>query len=96
MAEHAQIDIVNGDQVVRIHHGWGIPTEVIPTLRKIAGMGNNTEALVVASRYIRHVPDGSYGLSIIPEDMNAANLSYRYVLDISTQPWILKATTCAG
>lgn len=95
MSEHAQIDVRKGKQVVKIHHGWGLPKLVIPTFRYIAGK-ECTGVRSVANGYIKYVPDSSFGLSIIPEDLNADYLSYRYVLDISVRPWILKVTKCAG
>jgi hypothetical protein len=95
MAVHAQIDIRKGKQIVRIHHGWGVPRQVIATLRKVTGMGC-IGVRSVANKYMKHVPDASFGLQLIPHDLDADMLSYRYVLDISTTPWTLKATKCAG
>ena len=95
MAEHAQIDIRKGKQIARIHHGWGVPRQVIATLRKVAGMGC-IGVRSVANKYMEHVPDASFGLQVIPHDLDADMLSYHYVLDIGVTPWTLKVTKCAG
>jgi hypothetical protein len=65
MSEHAQIDIRKGKQIVRIHHGWGVPRQVIATLRKVGGMGC-FGVRSVANKYMKHVPDASFGLELIP------------------------------
>jgi hypothetical protein len=73
MAEHAQIDIRKGKQIARIHHGWGVPRQVIATLRKVAGMGC-TRVRSVANKYMEHVPDASFGLELIPDNLGCRHV----------------------
>ncbi len=95
MAEHAQIDIRKGKQLVRIHQGWGLPRLVLSDLRKVAGMGCKS-ARSVATAYLQQVKDSSFGLSIIAKDFQPDALSFRYSLDIATSPWRLTVVRCAG
>ena len=95
MAEHSQIDISKGKQLVRIHSGWGVPKEVLPTLRKVATMGRKTPQSI-AEEFIRQLPDASFGLSIIAEDFQRDALNFYYTVDVSTNPWKVVQETCEG
>ena len=95
LAEHAQIDISKGKQLVRIHSGWGVPKEVLPTLRKVATMGRKTPQSI-AEEFIRQLPDASFGLSIIAEDFQRDALNFYYTVDVSTNPWKVVQETCEG
>ena len=95
MAEHAQIDIRKGKQLVRIHQGWGLPRLVLSDLRRVAGMGCKS-ARSVANKYIQQVKDASFGLSIITKDFAPDFLKYHYILDIETTPWTLTVVRSAG
>ena len=41
--------------------GWGVPKEVLPTLRKVATMGRKTPQSI-AEEFIRQLPDETYEL----------------------------------
>jgi hypothetical protein len=95
MAEHAQIDIRKGKELVRIHSGWGLPKNVLSTLREVAATGRKTPQ-AIAKEFIRQLKDASFGLSIIAEDFQQDALSFHYSVDVSTTAWKVVQETCAG
>lgn len=93
MSERAQIDVVQGNKVIRIFSGWGNPRNILPALRAAASVGHS-KALDIARAIIRNVPDASFGLRIIAQDWpHQDDLSYRYKVDVSSAPWRVAQTT---
>ena len=92
MSEKSQIDVVQGNKVIRIFSGWGIPRNILPALRAAASAGHS-KTLDIAREIIRQVPDASYGLRIIGKDYeHQDDLSYRYKVDVSSTPWSVAQT----
>jgi hypothetical protein len=95
MSEKAQIDVRQGNKVIRIYSGWGIPRNILPALRAAASAGPS-KPLDIAREIIRQVPDASFGLRIIGKDYDPDDLSYRYTVDVSSTPWRVRQTRMAG
>jgi hypothetical protein len=95
MSESAQIDVRQGNKVIRIYSGWGIPRNILPALRAAASAGHS-KPLDIAREVIRQVPDASFGLRIIGQDYDPNALSYRYTVDVSSTPWRARQTKMPG
>jgi hypothetical protein len=95
MSERAQIDVRQGDKVIRIYSGWGIPRNILPALRAAASAGHS-KPLAIAREIVRQVPDSSFGLHIIAEDYDRSNLDYSYTVDVSSTPWRVRQTRMPG
>ena len=91
MSEKAQIDVRQGNKVIRIYSGWGIPRNILPALRAAVKV-RHSRPLDIAREIIRQVPDASYGLRIIGQDYNQDALSFRYDVDVSSTPWRVRQT----
>lgn len=91
MSEKAQIDVQQGNKVIRVFSGWGIPRNILPALRAAASVGHS-KPLDIAQEIIRQVPDASFGLHIIAEDHDSDDLMYRYVVDVASTPWRVRQT----
>jgi hypothetical protein len=92
MSEKAQIDVRQGNKVIRIYSGWGIPRNILPALRAAANAGH-AKPLNIAREIIRQVRDTSFGLHIIGEDFEGQDdLSYRYTVDVASKPWRVDRT----
>ena len=98
MAEHAQIDIHKGNQLVRIHSGWGTPKNVLSGLRKVAATGRKTPQAIAKEfmRQVENLENFGFGLSIIAEDFQRDALDFYYTVDVSTNPWKVVQEKCAG
>jgi hypothetical protein len=55
MSERTQIDVQQGNKVIRIYSGWGIPRNILPALRAAASAGHS-KPLDIAREIIRQVP----------------------------------------
>jgi hypothetical protein len=95
MSERAQIDVRQGDKVIRIYSGWGIPRNILPALRAAASAGHS-KPLAIAREIVRQVPDSGFGLHIIAEDYDRSNLDYSYTVDVSSTPWRVRQTRMPG
>ncbi|MGB7730007.1 MAG: hypothetical protein WBL50_18400 [Candidatus Acidiferrum sp.] len=96
MSEKAQINIQQGNKVIRIFSGWGIPRNIRPALRAAAS-AEHTSLIDIAREIIRQVPDASYGLRVIGKDYeHQDDLSYRYTVDVSETPWRVRQTKMPG
>lgn len=91
MSERTQIDVKQGDKVIRIFSGWGNPRNILPALRAAVQAGHS-RPLDIAREIIRQVPDRSFGLRIIEKDAQQDSLSYRYSVDVSSIPWRVSQT----
>lgn len=92
MSERAQIDVKQGDKVIRIYSGWGTPRNILPALRAAVNSGHS-KPLDVAREVIRQVRDASWGLRIIGKDYERQdNLAYRYTVDVSSTSWRVSQT----
>ena len=96
MSEKAQIDVQQGNKVIRIFSGWGIPRNILPALRA-AAQARHSKPLDIAREVIRQVRDASFGLRIIGKDYeHQDDLSYRYAVDVSSKPWRVRQTKMPG
>jgi hypothetical protein len=91
MSEKAQIDVKQGNKVIRIYSGWGIPRNILPALRATAESGL-TKPLDIAREIMKQVKDASFGLRIVPTDVDPGWLSYRYTVDVAATPWRVQQT----
>ena len=46
MSEHPQMGIGKGNEVVRLHSGWGIPRNALSSLRKAASLPSAITAVI--------------------------------------------------
>jgi hypothetical protein len=95
VSEKAQIDVRQGNKVIRIFSGWGVPRNILPALRAAAKV-RHSKPLDIAYEVMRQVPDASFGLHIIGEDYDPKALSYRYNVDVSSKPWRVRQTKMPG
>ena len=91
MSERAQINVTQGNKVIRIYSGWGIPRNILPALRAAAKAGHS-RPLDIAREIIRQIPDTSFGLRIVANDEPKDTLAYRYSVDVSSKPWRVQRT----
>jgi hypothetical protein len=95
MSERAQIDVRQGDKIIRIYSGWGMPRNILPALRAAASAGHSNP-LDIAREIIHQVSDTSFGLEIIDQDSDPDSLAYRYTVDVSSAPWRVRQTRMPG
>lgn len=95
MAEHTQIDFRRGNDIARVHSGWGTPDNIVPALRAAAKKPLKT-VNAIARSFIKNVPDASFGLELIEKDFQPDDLSFHYVVDVTAKPWTVTKTKCAG
>lgn len=90
MGTRAQIDIRQGDKVVRVYSQFdGSPRNILPALRAAARAGCSTP-FRIAQAVIREFGGGDT-IRIIDED-RSEYMSYLYVIDASSKPWRVKQT----
>jgi hypothetical protein len=92
MGTRAQINIRQGNKVVRVYSQFGgFAHNIVPALRAAASAGYS-KPLSIARAIIKQF--GGTDIRIIDEDRS--DVSYRYAVNVSTKPWRVRQTEMAG
>ena len=88
MGTRAQIDVRQGNKVVRVYSQFdGSPRNILPVLRATASAGYSTP-FRIAQAVVREF--GGDTSRIIDEDRS--DVSYHYAVDVSAKPWRVRQT----
>jgi hypothetical protein len=89
MGTRAQIDVRHGKKVSRIYTQFdGFPHNILPAIREAASAGHSKPSSVasVARAIMKQwAVSGGGQMQKLTEDCD--DVSYRYILDISSKPW---------
>lgn len=92
MGTRAQIDVCQGNKVIRIYSQFdSSPRNILPTLRAAASTGESKPSCI-ARAIIKHWAGDK--MRIIAEDR--ADVDYRYIVNTSSKPWRVHQTKMAG
>jgi hypothetical protein len=95
MGTRAQIDVRQSNKVIRIYTQLdGFPRNILPALRAAAGAGYSKPSRIARAIIQYWDNSGGSGMRIITEDRS--DVSYRYIVDVSSKPWRVRQTRMEG
>ena len=95
MGTRAQVDVQQGNKIVRVYTGTdGFPRNILPALRAAASEGRTTP-FRIAQSIVRWFPK-DFDIEILDTDDDQSDwASYHYVVDVSSKPWRVRQTKAA-
>ena len=86
------------EPAVRISDRWGVPEEVIPTLQAVF-KSRSQDPANIATAIVTRTETMEWSTTkrkFSDKDMDPNALNYHYAVDLTTTPWSVKVTECAG
>ena len=93
MGTRAQIDVRQGNKVIRVYAQFdGTPRNILPALRAVANEGYSTPYRI-AQAIVREFPSD---FARITDEDRSDEMSYLFVVDVSSKPWRVRQTQAEG